>query len=356
MIRRTSLAQGILDQLYVALQHDERELGTFQVPYKPRIFAKLDEELNASSVPQANIIMVNRGTFELAESFPTKERDILAVIIGHELAHIFYKHPRGSTGGIWGELMGVLPIDRAQEREADVLGARLACQAGFDPNGMIVFLQGFIARYGDRTGFGSDHPQSTERIGYIRDEARRCANSSDRRSEPDRPASNSPTGNVEKPSSRYVTYSELGLLRVSIPDNWREFPKGQSVWLAPEGAYGEVNGRSILTHGIAFGSMQAQQQNLRQATENLVNSLIKSNPGSHPRSAYRQTYLDGRNALAITLDGINEATGKSELVEIVATKLHNDALLYVVTVSPADDYRNYISAFTTILRSIKLQD
>src|SRR5713226_1298040 len=99
MIRRTSLAQGILDQLYVALQHDERELGTFQVPYKPRIFAKLDEELNASSVPQANIIMVNRGTFELAESFPTKERDILAVIIGHELAHIFYKHPRGSTGG-----------------------------------------------------------------------------------------------------------------------------------------------------------------------------------------------------------------------------------------------------------------
>ena len=168
---------------------------------------------------------------------------------------------------------------------------------------------------------------------------------------------NPPTGRVEYPSSRFRTYSELNVLRVSVPENWRELSdSGASVWFAPSGAYGSANGQAVYTHGVNFGVMQTNSRNLQQATNEFVNSLQQGNGNLRSRSGYQRTYIDGRNALTISLSNTNEATGRQEIVNVITTQLRNGELLYMIAVAPNDDYNNYQNVFQNILRSLQLND
>jgi hypothetical protein len=350
--RRMQTAQQILDRLYLALQSDERELGTFQVPIKPTITVAGNEELNATAFPQANAIFMNRGTFELAETFPEKEQDILAGVIGHELSHVFYRHPKGRPTGltIWDELSGVLPIDRTQEREADVLGIRLACQAGFDPAGLVMFIEGLRARNGDGSDFGATHPQNNERIGYLRQEVFNCAYAGGHDN-----LSVQPSGTIPYPSSQYTTYSELDLLKVGIPDNWRELPQSaSSIWFAPNGGYGQVNGQAVFSYGVNFGLFQGRLGNLQQATNELIARFTQQSRNLRQSSNYQRTSLNGRLGLTVNLSNLNEATGNPEMITVVTTQLRSGELFYAIFVSPATEYQNYQKTFSRILQSILL--
>lgn len=356
--RRVRAAQQMLDQLYAVLRVNERELGTFQVPYKPTIVVSSNEEVNASASPRTNTIRVNRGTFEVAESYPNNEIDILAGVIAHELAHIFYRHSNGRPTGfnIWDELAGVLPIDRAQEREADLLGGRLACQAGFDPMGLIMYMESLVAKYGNGKVFGS-HPQNSERVGYLRQEVAKCSYSGNashaqrNRSRP-KPLAD---GRVAYPSQEYRTYSKAGLLRVSVPDNWRELEEsGASVWFSPDGGYSQISGRTDFAYGVNFGKIQTQKLDLQQATDDLINGLIQNSRNLQRRTGYQQIYLNGRNWWSITLNNINEATGNPESVTIATTHFGNDVLFYTITVCPESECRKYRNIFSNILKSIQL--
>ena len=62
-----------------------------------------------------------------------------------------------------------------------------------------------------------------------------------------------PRGRVEYPSSRFRSYTALGVARLSVPDNWREMSQQDSVWYAPSGGYGSANGQAVFTHGINIG-------------------------------------------------------------------------------------------------------
>jgi len=50
------------------------------------------------------------------------------------------------------------------------------------------------------------------------------------------------------------------------------------VTFAPEGGYGEANGRTVFTHGVEVGSARNETHNLRTATDELLASLAQSNP------------------------------------------------------------------------------
>src|SRR5262245_34439845 len=83
---------------------------------------------------------------------------------------------------------------------------------------------------------------------------------------------NTPNGRVAYPSARFQNYSILnGDAQVSVPNNWRQIGDSNSVWFAPEGAYGQYNGQAIFTHGVNFGVAQTNSQNLQQATSEFVN-------------------------------------------------------------------------------------
>src|SRR6185312_2892061 len=78
-----------------------------------------------------------------------------------------------------------------------------------------------------------------------------------------------PAGRVDPPSSRYATYTEGSLFRVSVPSNWRELQSESSVTFAPEGAYGQANGANVFTHGVEIGVARNETHNLQTATDEL---------------------------------------------------------------------------------------
>lgn len=177
--QRESAAREILNKLYDTLESNEHEWYTRQVPVKPTIVVTRDHSLNAHAVVPRNAIYVDLGTFEVAEALGARTsvanaKAMLAGVIGHELAHIFFHHPSDRAGGLWGELIGALAVDRRQEQQADVLGTFLACQSGYGSEGLLSFMRILIAQKGDSSDFGASHPNSRSRIAMIERVARQC--------------------------------------------------------------------------------------------------------------------------------------------------------------------------------------
>jgi hypothetical protein len=106
---------------------------------------------------------------------------------------------------------------------------------------------------------------------------------------------------------------------------------------------------------VNLGALPTRARNAQQATEEFINSL-KQGTNLRARGGFQRVDIDGRPGQLITFDNTNEATGRPETVNILTTQLRNGALFYMITVSPTDEYQNYQSTFSTILRSVRLND
>jgi hypothetical protein len=173
--------------------------------------------------------------------------------------------------------------------------------------------------------------------------------------------SNYPEGNISGrvayPSSRYRSFNGGNLFSLQYPDNWRELGESQSsVWFVPEGAYGQVQGQAVFTHGVNVGVAQAQGNNLRQASDYFINSLAQGNRNLRARGNYQDGTIDGRRALAVNLSNVNEATRRNEVLTIYTTLTRNGGLFYLITVAPQNDYNSFQNAFANVRRSIQLND
>jgi len=289
-----------------------------------------------------------------------------------------------------------LRFSREYETEADLLGARIMANAGYDPRDLANMFRTIEAQGGGGGGFLSDHPSPAIRYARINQEAqalrvqnanldtreffgikerlrgypraqtmaeiqrsgRRYPNQGNDYPRGDRTNYPSGTlGRVNYPSARFRTYTELSGVRISVPDNWRELPdQDSSVWFAPEGAYGSANGTVVYTHGINLGLAQTRSRNLQQATNEFINGLQQGNGNLRARGGYQSASIDGRNAVSISMSNVNEATGRTEIVNVVTTQLRNGDLLYLISLAPEMDYYNYQNAFQNILRSLQLND
>jgi hypothetical protein len=296
----------------------------------------------------------------------------------------------------------LLKYSREYETEADLLGARIMANAGYNPRDLANMFRTIEAQGGGGGGFFSDHPSPANRYARINQEAqylrinnlarnnqefmaikerlrgypraqtmaeiqqsgRRYPNQgsdypNDRNNYPNGDRTNypaGPRGRVEYPSSRFRTYTALGVARLSVPDNWREMSEQESVWYAPSGGYGSANGQAVFTHGINIGVAQSNSSNLQQATNDFLNALQQNSGNLRARGGYQRTYVGNRNGLLISLSNTNEATGQPEVVNVVTTQLRNGELLYIISVAPESDYNTYLSTFQNILRSVQLND
>jgi Zn-dependent protease with chaperone function len=374
-------------------------------------------DINAFALP-GGPMYVNRGMIEAARS-----EGEMAGVMAHELSHVALRHGTAQAtkaqkyavgagvAGILGSILGgpalgqvaqapfgvyFLRYSREYETEADLLGARIMANAGYDPHDLANMFRTIEARGGGGGGFLSDHPSPKDRYARINQEAqylrvqnanldsrqfnsikerlrgypraqsmaeiqrsgRRYPNQGDDYPRGDR--TNYPSGGIGRvpyPSSRSRTYTELRGVRVSVPDNWRELPdQDSSVWFAPEGAYGSPNGSVVYTHGFNLGLAQTRSRNLQQATSEFINQLQQGSGNLRSRGGYQRTYIDGRDAVSLSLSNTNEATGRSEIVNVVTTQLRNGELLYLISVAPETDYYNYQTTFQNILRSLQLND
>jgi Zn-dependent protease with chaperone function len=372
------------------------------------------KEINAFALP-GGPMYVNSGMITAAKS-----ESEMAGVMAHEISHVALRHgtaqvtkgqkysvlsqvlgmggavvggPLGSVAQMGAQGVGVylLKFSREYETEADLLGARIMADAGYDPRELANMFQTIESQGGGGGGFLSDHPSAKNRYARINQEAQllkiNTAATPDSRdfiavkqhltggsggqmpasnqaysneasrapntgSQPPNP--NTPSARVEAPSSRYQSFDKK-IFNVNIPENWHEIEQQNGAWFAPKGAYGTANGQTVFTHAVNLGVVQTRARDAQQATEEFVNNL-KQGSNLRARGAFKQVDVDGREGQLITFDNTNEATGHAEIVNIVTTQLQNGELFYMITVSPTDEYQNYQGTFSAILRSIQLKD
>src|SRR5687767_5640521 len=368
-------------------------------------------DINAFALP-GGPMYVNRGMIEAA-----RNEGEMAGVMAHEISHVALRHgtaqaskaqkygllagilgiggaiiggPAGAAAQIAGQGVGVyfLKFSREYETEADILGSQIMARAGYDPRDLANMFRTIEQQGGGSSGgFLSSHPSPSNRYARINQEAQylrvenpirnsqdftrvqarlrsmgrapsmqEIARSGQRYPSGERTGNypnNPPRGRVEYPSTRYRTYTS-NVFRVNVPDNWRELSGQSAVWLAPDGAFGEVQGQQVFTHGVSFGIAPTQSRNLQQATNEFIGSLSQGNTGLRQRTGYTRTNVGGRTGLAMTLSNRNEATGQPEVITIVTTQLRNGELFYMIAVSPQNEYSSYQRTFSDILRSLQL--
>jgi hypothetical protein len=406
----------------------------FQHPEFHYSFKVVDaKDINAFALP-GGPMYVNSGMI-----VASKSEDEMAGVMAHEISHVALRHGTANVTkaqkysmlsnvlGMGGSILGgplataaqmgaqgigvyLLKFSREYETEADLLGARIMAQAGYDPRELAKMFQTLESQGGGGApSFLSDHPSAKDRSARIVQEAQsltiNTAAAPDRRDfvvaqqrltgntggqmlannrmpannqtlvnnqtvannqrdgnqvSPDPNAgnrTNAPSissGPIEPPSSRYQAFNK-GAISVSVPENWREI-EGQKggTWFAPNGAYGSANGQTVFTHAVNLGTVQTRAKDPQQATDEFVKGITGGN--LRARGGYERMDVDGRQGRLITFDNVNEATGRAELVNILTTQLKNGELFYMIAVSPTDEYKNYQNVFLTILRSVRLTD
>src|SRR6202521_6196640 len=165
----------------------------FQHPEFRHYFKVINaRDINAFALP-GGPMYVNRGMIEAART-----EGEMAGVMAHELSHVALRHGTAQAtkaqkyavgagiAGILGTILAgpaagqlaQLPIgayflrySREYETEADLLGARIMANAGYDPRDLANMFRIIEAQGGGGGGFLSDHPSPKNRYARINEEA-----------------------------------------------------------------------------------------------------------------------------------------------------------------------------------------
>ena len=362
-------------------------------------------DINAFALP-GGPMYVNRGMIEAA-----RNEGEMAGVMAHEISHVALRHStaqatkQSSAGSVLGQLGLILggavlggqtgaqvgamaasawmtKYSREFESQADVLGARIMADAGYDPRDLANIFQTIQQRSGSRgPEWLSSHPDPGNRYQKINQEASKLNVRPDPykitrdfervqsrlRGMPPAPtmaqidqgygggtgssgtSNGRYSGNVEFPSARYRQYNVGNTFSLSVPSNWREFPGQTDATFAPEGAYGQQG----ITHGVMVGVSQSQYQNFRTASDAFVRALLQNNSYLRSESSARNDYIGNASAYSYSLSGRSNVTGRDEDVTVYTTQMRDGRILYLITVVPGTDSYRYQNTFRNVLDSVR---
>ena len=161
-----------------------------------RFHVVASEDINAFALP-GGTMFVNLGAIQAAET-----ESQLVGVMGHEMSHVILRHSSCNVssrrkrsiwyslgaistsialGGVGGATaaegigaaanLDFLRMSRTDEQQADLLGVRIAHDAGYDPRGLPQFFEIIQARYGIGSAeFLSDHPSPGNRTEHVNKE------------------------------------------------------------------------------------------------------------------------------------------------------------------------------------------
>lgn len=403
-------------------------------PYEFHVIPQ--KEINAFALP-GGPIFVNIGTITAAENEAQ-----LAGVMAHEISHIYMQHSikqmkkqqtqqgiasilgavLGQAGGVIGTLgqLGVgigsgmlsLKYSRADESQADQVGAILMYKAGYDPLALAQFFER-LEQQGGANGpnFLSDHPNPGNRVAAIQQEiqgwppvnshldnrtflsvkqkaeglraytgqeiaegaknnawaqqnqrsgsmppnARVSQNSN--ASAPERASIGDIPYSQVKPSGSF-TKSQNDLASISYPSNWRVFPgaNGAGLTIAPSAA---ISQGSIAYGVVMDGSKAGGPISMDEATDQLVSALQQSNPGLRANGSPRRIQVDGMEGRSIELTGRSPLRRNDEpLAErdwLVTVPQRQGGILYFVFIAPENEFGQLRPTYERMLDSVKIR-
>jgi Zn-dependent protease with chaperone function len=395
-------------------------------------------EINAFALP-GGPMYVNRGLITTS-----RNEAELAGVLAHEMSHVILRHGTeqaskaylGEAGlSILGGLIGrsgttaqivnavggfgmnaaFLKFSRSDELEADALGAELMAKAGYDPVAMATMFAMLRVEQGRDPGklerFFSSHPPSAERESRIRTLAPQLGRGAVQvvgglptirqrlggiavaatqpqyttsTGEVDIPRTGTMTVNVPVPSTRYVRYTHSNsFFTIDYPSNWRAFPSGNAVSLAPDGGVIEVTaGQPNLLYGVIvnhYEPFEAETERwnqslqrsytpfedrtrpprgyLEDATDDLVRHIQVANSYlSAVSGSARAEVIDNARAYSVLLNGRSPVTGEDERAILHTRGLPDNHVIYVLCVAPAREAATMERVCSQMVRTMTVND
>jgi Zn-dependent protease with chaperone function len=370
-------------------------------------------EINAFSLP-GGPVYVNLGTIQTVDN----EAE-LAGVLAHEIAHVVQRHatraatrqyqaqiPLAILGSILGGRGGMgqlaqlgisfgvgsyfLRNSRQAESEADLVGADIMYDSGYDPHQLAVIFQKLQATTGAARGpqFLSDHPDPGNRAASVDAEVRTLPrrsylpDSAEFRSMKLEAANMRPT-NVRQdaqgrrqgqygqdedqlsrqdvaPSGGFRTFQHQAF-RIDYPENWQVAgDSGSSLTIAPRGGVAD----NAVAYGVILDGFQPEsgRESLDDATHQLLERLRQTNPQLRAIGSDESITVNGVAGRSIDLVGpssIRDQQGRAvrERDWLVTLPLRNGDLLYLVFIAPEQDFGSLRSqAFEPMLRSLHLEE
>lgn len=380
-------------------------------PYQFRVVAT--KEINAFALP-GGFLFVNAGAIAAA-----RNEGELAGVMAHEISHAALRHgtnqaskqrlaqmglgvlgtlaASGEAGDLGGAVSAIgglganmlfLKFGRTAEKQADIEGARILAEAGYDPRDMANFFKTLEAEGGQRVPeMLSDHPDPGNRIEYILAEIPKLpVNSNAVHTTPEfeqvkgRLTGRAPQISAASQLRRIGTdpakielgtrpprpggqfkgvQAEDGSFAVQVPANWDTLRVNQSNYIfAPKGAYGKMPNQGddsmMVTHGIFVGVIEARQGDLQSATQAFIQRQIETNADFQTVGQMKQTSLAGRQAIAAAVAGPSAINGVMEIDITYTTVTADGRMFYIVTISPEDEAEAYKATFQQVLRGLQL--
>lgn len=370
------------------------------------------KEINAFALP-GGPIFVNLGTIQAADNEAQ-----LAGVMSHEISHVVQRHgtraaskqmgaqlPLAILGGLLGQgtlakaaelgiSFGVgsyfLKNSRQSESEADLLGTDIMYDSGYEPQQMAVFFEKLEKTMGASPNslinqFMSDHPNPGNRAAAVSVEVKTLmprtylADSRDFHEIKTRvagmkpltseqvaamqkpggaPDPTAPVGADITPSPNLMVFSH-NEYQISHPDNWQVFGDPSSnVTIAPPSGVS----KNAVAYGVMIADYQPEETGakLDAATHELLASLRQSNPDlkeiGHDETI-RINGVPGRSVDLIGTSPLKDGQGRAlQERDWVVTMLRRDGtVLYLVFISPGNDFGKMHPAFESMLRTLKLR-
>jgi beta-barrel assembly-enhancing protease len=315
--------------------------------------------------------------------------------------------------GIGGVLAGVganviaggvlMRNSRAFESDADVLGSQIMARAGYDPNAMADFFETLAGESRREPGklekWFSDHPQPTDRRDRIKKEAAMLGNRGNVREVggftdikrmlqglPKAPAAQQAqqtpqqggqqqggqpvSGRVAAPSTNLKVFSHpSNSYSIAYPDNWNiaQGNVGVSATLYPTGGAGQEG----VIYGVLVDSYLSQnQQNIdprtrrprpasfETITKQIIDNTLQGNNYLKVVSGPTKSgaSVGGRIAYSTTMEGLSPISKRQERALLFNMQLNNGDSLYVIFVTPTDEFGNYQAIFRRMLQSMKINN
>jgi predicted Zn-dependent protease len=377
-----------------------------QWPYKFHVVNQ--KEINAFALP-GGPVYVNLGTIKAADN----EAE-LAGVLAHEISHVVQRHgtraaskqmaaqlPLAILGGIMGRgalaqmaaqgiSFGVgsyfLKNSRQAEREADLLGADIMYDTGFDPHAMADFFTK-LEREGGARGpqFLSDHPDPGNRAEVVSKEVATLPRKTNYRADSAefhdikqrvsgmRPltaqqiaaerkqdglsaAGVSESDVTPSGSTRRFSHADF---QISYPENWEVLgDQNSAVTIAPRSGVSQ----NAVAYGVMINDFQPEDPNasLDQGTHDLLDSLRQSNPDLRQIGHAENIRINGVAAKSVDLIGnspLQDQNGRAaqERDWVVSFRRHSGSFLYLVFIAPDRDFGSLHATFEQMLRSLQLR-
>lgn len=384
------------------------------------------KEINAFALP-GGPMFVNVGTIMSADNEAQ-----LAGVMAHEMAHVYMQHSAkmmkqnmgpsilaglgqilgsmiGGVGGavaaMGGQITGGLlsmKYSRADEAQADAVGAIILYKAGYNPVAMADFFKKLEQQGGSGPQMLSDHPNPGNREQAIQNEVKnwppenfkqnsaqfatvkqdaskvkaytaqqiqqmaksgQIHNTGVPTSVSQQQTTGGPGATMGTPAASQVQPSgqfqpfQNNAFALEYPSNWSVMQSQNSagVTIAPQAGVTQ----NAVAYGVIVDGFQPQSANLDQATQELIASLQQQNPDLKPLGSASRITVNGVQGRSIDLQGTSPILGRNgperERDWLVTVPMSTGQVLYMVFIAPDPDFSHLRPTFQQMLRSLRVR-